>query len=147
MAKWEINPWVEFQNMRDEILRFLEDKRDLISTSSVHVLWKPKADVYETLDALVIEVELPGISEEKIELEVKGREVRIYGERRLEKDVQGTEYHLLERSYGPFARKFILPDYVNVSQSRARFKNGVLIVTFPKLQQSAQPIKITVNEE
>jgi len=147
MAKWEINPWVEFQNMRDEILRFLEDKKDIVSTSLVHVLWKPKADVYETLDALVIEVELPGVTEKKIGLEVKGREVRIYGERRLEKDVQGTEYHLLERSYGPFARKFLLPDYVDVNQSSAKFKNGVLVIAFPKIKQSAQPIKIVVTEE
>ncbi|KUJ96753.1 MAG: hypothetical protein PWR24_1457 [Desulfonauticus sp.] len=148
MAKLILNPWLELQDMRDEILKLMEAIEDVPSKQKerdIYGVWKPVADVYEVEDGFVIEIEVPGISEDKINLELKGSELRIYGERRLEKDVSGSEYHLLERSYGPFVRKFTLPDYVEKDKISARLKDGVLVITLPKKKDLQRNIKIEVK--
>lgn len=148
MAKFILNPWLELQDMRDEILKLmeaLEDSPSKTKEKDIYAVWKPVADVYEVEEALIIEVELPGIAEEKVSLELKGSELRVYGERRLEKDASGSEYHLLERSYGPFARKFKLPDYVEKEGIKAKLKNGILTIFLPKRKSLQRNIQIEVK--
>ncbi|SDN58400.1 HSP20 family protein [Desulfonauticus submarinus] len=146
MAKLVLNPWLEIQNMRDEILRLMDEVESKGEEKSECALWKPKTDIYETEEFFVLEIELPGIAEEKIEVEIKGRELRIYGERRLEKDVCGSEYHLLERSYGPFARKFIVPEYVDTREISAKLQKGILVISLLKKKHISKNIKINIEE-
>ena len=78
------------------------------SADGVYV-WQPQADVFESAEELTIQVELAGLSLDDVVLESKGQELLVYGERRFVKDVDGPAYHTLERSFGPFARRFVLP--------------------------------------
>lgn len=97
--------------------------------------WQPSCDMVETEDAIIVEIELPGMQREDVYVEVQGNTLRIAGERRLTTERQGRNFHYLERHYGHFERQLPLPSSVDRSAIRADFNNGVLTVTLPKLKQ------------
>ena len=94
--------------------------------------WQPCCDMAETDDAIVIEVELPGVQRKDVRVEVEGDMLRISGERRVEVQRRGRYYHRTERHYGSFQRQLRLPHSVDRTAIQARFQAGVLIITLPK---------------
>jgi len=103
------------------------------AVSSKAYFWAPAADVLETAEAFVITVELPGVEREDVAVEVKSRTLWVYGERRFQTFPEGEGvYHSLERSYGPFARRFALPKGVDRGAVKAVFRNGLLEISLPK---------------
>jgi HSP20 family protein len=150
MAKFTRNPWLEIQAMKDEIGKMMdetphdESSHCLLRERQAH--YKPVADVYETREAYVIQVELAGMQRDAVNIEVLGRELVIYGERRHEKDVGGSAYHVLERSYGPFARRFDLPEAADTSAIKATMQQGILSVTVPKKDKKAVGRRIEILE-
>ena len=94
--------------------------------------WRPDADVYETGSALVMEVELPGLSQEAIEIRVDSDELVVEGERNLEREGREDQFHRVERAYGKFSRRFRLPSTVDRDRIEATYRHGVLTVTLPK---------------
>jgi HSP20 family protein len=68
----------------------------------------------------------------------------IQGQRKQEKEEQGTKYHRIERSYGSFARTFSLPDVIEADKVKAEFKDGVLNLHLPK-SEKAKPKAIEVK--
>lgn len=98
--------------------------------------WVPLADVYDKPEGYLVEVELPGLARADIDIQVKGRELVVRGERHPAGG-HSAEFHRLERRYGPFARAFrfdvdIDPDAVN-----AEIKDGLLRLTVPKKKPRA----------
>lgn len=87
--------------------------------------WAPLADVYETADAFVILAELPGVSEDDVEITVEGDELRLRGERHLP-GPRPESFERLERSYGSFARSFRFAQDVDPDRVRAEFQDGLL---------------------
>ncbi len=143
-----LNPWTEIQNMRREIDRIMDETSDWGAAHpgrGEHALWSPVADMYETQGYIIIEMELPGVDQEKVSLENKGDQLIVYGEKRREKDATGSAYQMLERSYGPFSRKFNLPKNVDADSIRAVLKNGVLSITVPKKEMPQQSVQITIE--
>lgn len=94
--------------------------------------WQPRCDMCETDDAIVIEVELPGVQRKDVHVEVEGDVLRITGERRTETQRRNRHYHRTERQYGRFERLLQLPHSVDRTAIQARFQAGVLIITLPK---------------
>jgi HSP20 family protein len=106
--------------------------------------WIPPMDLVETEGEFVLRADLPGMSEEDLEIEVKDSLLTIAGERRSEHDEKGTEgYHRVERAFGSFSRSLSLPDGVAADQVSANFDNGVLEVRIPKPEErKPQQVKI-----
>ena len=96
--------------------------------------WQPRCDMVETDEAIVVDVELPGVKHEDVRLEVQGDVLRITGERRAMTQRQGRNYHYLEQQYGHFERQLRLPRSVDRDAIRAEFDNGILSITLPKLR-------------
>ncbi len=92
----------------------------------------PATDVYETEDAVKIEVEVPGMSKDDIKITVEDNILRIHGQKKLEREEKGKSYYVVERSHGSFERAFRLPEYVEPEKITAKFENGVLTITLPK---------------
>lgn len=94
----------------------------------------PHIDMRETDDAIEIDVELPGVSEDDVDVELSDNMLTIRGEKRVEKKDEDKKggYHYLERAYGSFARSVPLPFDVDPDKVNASFKNGVLKLTLPK---------------
>ena len=95
--------------------------------------WTPLADVYETAEGFVVQLEVPGIAEEDIEIHVDGDSMVVRGQRQPASRTRPDSFHRMERSYGAFSRSFQFPEDVDPDRVAARFKDGLLRVDVPKL--------------
>ena len=111
--------------------------------------WTPAVDIKESDNDIRIDLELPGLRPEDVEITAENGLLTIRGEKRSErKEGDDGRYHVVERSYGTFMRTFTLPQGVDESQIQAEFNDGVLSIRIPK---SALPqprrIQIAGNQE
>jgi len=104
--------------------------------------WAPVA-MWEDDDQIHIEVELPGVSEQDIEVMVHNGKLFIRGERKAE---EGRRYLVNGRSFGQFEQTVTLPEAVNAEGVKATLINGVLGIDLPKSPE-AKPRKITLKTE
>jgi HSP20 family protein len=105
----------------------------------------PASDVTETDTAWRVTAELPGMTEKDVELALSGDTLTITGEKRQESTRKEASTTLCERSYGAFARSFLLPEGIDREKIDARFDKGVLTVTLPKTpaaQQQTRKIEV-----
>ncbi len=94
--------------------------------------FSPPSDASSRDDAYVIEVELPGVKEEDITVEVHGDIMTLSGEKRSARDEKTDTYIFSERTYGAFRRSFRLPPDVDDAAIEAHTEDGILRVTLPK---------------
>ncbi|ADD67836.1 heat shock protein Hsp20 [Denitrovibrio acetiphilus DSM 12809] len=107
---------------------------------------KPTLDLGETQDDYKISVEVPGVEEKDISIELVDNSLVISGEKKNESKTREENYHRVERSYGSFRRVLTLPENADQNSIRAEFKNGVLKVSIPKKQISGSIVKkIAIN--
>jgi len=106
--------------------------------------WVPAVDIFETNEAIVIKAELPGITSQDISVEVKDNTLTLKGEKKFEKEVKEENYHRVERSYGSFQRAFTLPGTIHQEKVKAKFKDGILEITLPKVEE-AKPKQVKVE--
>jgi HSP20 family protein len=104
--------------------------------------WTPLADLTETDDAYLVEIELPGVDREDLTVEIAGAELRVSGQI-VEKEKIGWLRHRTRR-LGQFAYHTLLPGEVDTEHISANLADGVLTVRVPKTE-AAKPRKITVN--
>ena len=108
--------------------------------------WSPTLDVSETKNDLVVKAEIPGIDPKDIDISLANEMLTIKGEKKQEKEEKEENYHLIERSYGSFARTIRLPREVQSDKISASYKNGILKVTLPKSEEAKKKeIKIKVE--
>ena len=107
--------------------------------------WLPALDVQENKDSFTIQVELPGLKREDIEVSLEDGALTISGERKTETPAEGTEVHRQERFYGKFSRVLTLPTTVSADKVKAQYKDGILTVTLAKAEE-AKPKQIIVSE-
>jgi HSP20 family protein len=107
--------------------------------------WTPAVDIKETDSDIRIDLELPGLKPEDVEVTAENGLLTIRGEKRSERK-EGDEgrYHVIERSYGTFMRTFTLPQGVDENQIQADFNDGVLSIRIPKAALP-QPRRIQVS--
>jgi HSP20 family protein len=105
-------------------------------------IWTPSVDIYETGDEIVIDVELAEIDADDLVVDVERDVLTIKGERPLSKEAKPEQYHLVERSYGPFSRSFTLPESVDPAGIKGNYRNGILTLKLPK----RAPKRIAVDQ-
>lgn len=108
------------------------------------VNFTPSVNVSETESGYEVAVELPGMKPEEVKVEWKDGRLWISGEKKEESEEQGKTFHRIERHYGEFRRTIPLPTEVAEEAVEAKFENGVLKVTVPKVEQ-AKPRRIPVK--
>jgi HSP20 family protein len=97
--------------------------------------WAPPVDLCETADAIVVCVELPGLTAEQIKIGATNTQLRIWGEKKRRVVRNKILSHLCsERSYGRFSRIVPLRWTVNVQNATAEVANGMLVVSLPKIE-------------
>jgi HSP20 family protein len=105
--------------------------------------WMPAMDVVETDDQFVLRADLPGMSEEDVNIEVEDRVLTVSGERKATHEVAKDGFHRVERAFGTFSRSLTLPEGINPEAVEASFDRGVLEVRIPKPEQP-KPRKISI---
>ena len=93
--------------------------------------WTPPVDILETGDSYVVMAELPGLTRDDLQIQVRDGRLTISGARR-ERQEACEQYHQIERGHGSFSRTFQLPLPVDTERISADLHDGVLTVTCPK---------------
>lgn len=145
MALVSVDPSVEVDSLQSEVNRifdsFFGGGRQGNGRSR---RWLPAMDLAETEDELILSADLPGMSEDDIEIEIKDRTLTISGERSASSEAQDRGYHRVERSFGRFSRSLNLPAGIEADRIAANFDRGVLEVKIPKPEER-KPHKISIG--
>ena len=135
------------KSFKDKMSDLLEDMWDKIGQHH-HGLYatpgkmgKPDADLSESDDVLTYQLELPGMSEEDIDVEISEGMLSVRGEKRDESEEKGDNYIFTERRYGSFERRFLVPENVDAKDVKASFDKGVLKITVPYRGDADRPAK------
>jgi len=108
--------------------------------------WSPPVDIYETASNVVLKAEIPGMSQEDIDIKIEDNTMVLKGERKFEKESSDETYYRIERSYGTFVRSFTLPNSVDQGGVRASYELGVLKIVMPKKEEKKpKSIKVQVG--
>ena len=113
-----------FNNFQDE------------KTSSLSDDFSPTINTREGEYAYHIEVDLPGVKKEDINIQVEDNILVVSGERKVKKEMKEENYYKIESSFGSFSRSFSLPEEVDVENIHAENEDGVLEVIVPKLESA-----------
>ena len=104
----------------------------------------PPVDVYEDAHQLVLKLEVPGIRQEALDVQVENQTLTVKGERKFEKDEKEENFHRIERRYGSFVRSFTLPQTVDAGSVKANYEHGVLTIALAK-KEAAKPKQVKVE--
>ncbi|HWP42911.1 MAG TPA: Hsp20/alpha crystallin family protein [Blastocatellia bacterium] len=137
-----------FRSLQQRMNRLFEETFGPLAIPGEETLsmtaWTPRCDVFETDNEIVIKAELPGVKKQDVKVNIENNMLTIQGERKFEEETKKENYYRIERSYGQFMRSFMLPPYVDAGKISAEFKDGVLRVSLPKLEE-AKPKAIEVK--
>ena len=107
--------------------------------------WKPRTDVYETDEELIVHMDIAGMRAEGFNVELNDGILRIAGERPAQREGK-RHYHAMEVQIGPFERRFRLPVVVDPASIRATYEHGFLEVRLakqPPRTSGAQSVRVT----
>jgi HSP20 family protein len=105
----------------------------------------PYVNLVETENELEVTVDLPGLKAEEVKVELREGHLFVSGERKEEMEEEGKTFHRRERRYGAFRRVILLPTPVKEEKVEAEFREGVLRVKFPKIEE-VKPKHIEVKK-
>ena len=141
-----VNPSREFEDLYDRMGQLLNLAFGDMPFGQMQVMnapWVPLADVSETDDAYTVEVELPGVRKDQVNVELSDRELVISGEI-PEPEEEGGQRRRRSRRTGRFEFRTVLPGEVNPDGVSAALSDGVLSVKIPKAEE-AKPRRIEVS--
>ena len=130
-----------FATMQKAIQRTLEDFVSAPAATPAAAM-SVRVDVKEDSKGYVVTADLPGLSESEVEVTFDDGLLTIRGEKKVERDEKKDTWHIVERSYGSFARQLALPSGVDADKIEAKFDKGVLQIALPK-----QPVEQTAAKK
>jgi len=116
------------------------DGNDLMSTAS----FAPPVDIYEDEHKIVLKLEVPGMKENELDIQLENNVLTVKGERKFEKEEKEENFHRIERRYGSFYRSFTVPSTINPESVKASYDAGVLRLELEK-RAEAKPKQIKVE--
>lgn len=141
LTRW--NPLAELDQLQQRLNRGFFDPVSPVAREDSFADFVPPIDVHETDAEFVITADLPDVKKSDVKVQVQDGMLSIEGERHREKEEKGKRYHKIERDYGRFVRRLVLPTDVDAAKVKAEFKDGVLRVLLPKTPE-ARPKQIDV---
>lgn len=105
---------------------------DIFSPLTASGELKPQVDIGATDNEYSITVEVPGVDQQDVKVEVSNNTMTIRGEKKHEKEEKDKNYYRVERSYGSFQRVLSLPEDANQEDVKATFNNGILTIRMPR---------------
>ena len=123
--------WNPFREMDDLLSRF---QRGGVPTRTRSELesWAPVVDIVESEKEYTVKAELPGVNKDDVRISLENGILTLSGERKSEHEEKDKKTHRIERSYGSYARSFVLPDDVQEEKITAESKDGVLSIHLPR---------------
>lgn len=139
LIHWE--PARELSSLQTEMNRLFSSFLDGTPDAGAPASWVPRLDVAENDEAYLVAIDLPGMRQEEIAIELQDRVLTISGERR---PLDADRLSRCERPSGAFRRTLTLPDGVDPDAVQASFADGVLAVQIPK-PESRKPRRVHIQ--
>jgi HSP20 family protein len=148
MAITRYEPWSVISQLQQDINRVFGNLNDGDSSSAT-AQWQPAVDIREYSDRFQLLLDVPGVDPKDVEITLDNGVLTVSGNRHEEKTVETNtseppQQQRVERPWGQFHRRFILPDTVDAENVNASGRLGVLEIVIPK-QPKAQPRRIAVK--
>jgi HSP20 family protein len=138
LAVWD--PITELRKIEDTMSRLWRHSRP---DGDITEAWSIPLDVMEDGDNIVVRASMPGIPPDKIKVQVENNVLTVRGEEEQETERREGRYLMRERRFGSFYRALRLPENVDTDHATTVYENGVLTVTFPKMQtRNAKQLKV-----
>jgi HSP20 family protein len=137
MSVVRYEPWSLINRLRRELDQTFE-------TGAHDASWTPAVDIHEEPKQFVVRADLPGVTPKDIEITAEKGVLSLRGSRNFEQKTDDGHYSRIERVSGKFVRTFTLPENVATDQINAKFKDGVLELTIPKIAKP-EPRRIEVQ--
>ena len=108
---------------------------------------EPPTDVYHNDSEIVVLIEVAGMREEEVEIQLEGRRMTVRGEKRDRRAHQpGRVYNAMEIQYGPFERTILLPADADHERVTVKYDDGLLQITFPKKSvETHRKVRVVVH--
>lgn len=104
----------------------------------------PAVDVYEDAQGLMLQLEVPGVKQEDIDIRLENQTLTVKGERKVHAEAKQENFHRIERRFGSFARTFTLPATIDTEAITASYEAGVLTVSLAK-KAEAKPRQVKIE--
>lgn len=142
ITRWD--PFREVTTLQSRLNSLFQDFNrgsdgDLVSTAS----FVPPVDIYEDEHKIVLKLEVPGMKQEDLDVQLENNSLTVRGERKFESEEKEENFHRIERRYGSFYRAFTIPNTVNPDSVKADYDAGVLKIQLEK-RAEAKPKQIKV---
>ncbi|NQW26584.1 MAG: Hsp20/alpha crystallin family protein [Flammeovirgaceae bacterium] len=126
--------------------RFVDQffKESFFKTDAPHA-FTPEVDIAETDEAFEIQLLLPGIPKDQINIDIEKDQLTVSGERKIQIQNEGKKFKNIESNFGAFSRSFYLPDLVNVDKIVAKQADGILTIHLPKDEKKMIKKTVQVN--
>jgi HSP20 family protein len=144
ITRWD--PYREVLTLQNRLNSLFQDygrghgENDSVSTAA----FVPLVDVYEDEHKIVLKLEVPGLKQEDLNIQIENNSLTVKGERKFEKEEKEENFHRIERRYGSFFRSFTVPNTVNSEAVKASYDAGVLRIELEK-RAEAKPKQIKVQ--
>lgn len=142
----QITPWSPFgddpfKNFEKQFENFFKDMMPTVPTNLVHA---PSLNMYQKKNDLMIDIAMPGIDPDKVQVEIDENNVMtIKGSSKKKTEIDDKDYYRKEIRSGTFFRRVQLPSQVKGEKAKAEYEDGVLTVSVPMTtQKKAQTIKV-----
>ncbi len=142
-----VNPSREFEDIYDRMRQLMSLAfGDLAFTPALAAAWTPLADISETDDAYLVEVELPGVNKDQVNVDVNDRELVITGEiaEPQEEEEEGRRRRRRAHRTGCFEFRTTLPADIDPQGVSASLSDGILTVRVPK-SEAAKPRHVEIS--
>ncbi len=137
-------PWSVSDLMQRDFRRLNTRRFPQHDNAGPAVDWIPAVDIVEQKDGFLLRADVPGVVAEDIDVSMEDGILTVSGERAADTHDDTDGVRRFERKTGRFSRRFSLPDTANAEGIAAKYANGILELSIPKLPQ-VQPRRITVE--
>jgi HSP20 family protein len=130
-----LSSFVELVHLQSEMNKLFEALQTIQdSDRQPETGFTPPYDIFETPEAVLVEVDLPGVTPESLQVTVHGAFITIEGQRERNSCEGVVAYHLMERDRGAFVRRLRVEGAVNTHKGTATYRRGVLVLKFPRVE-------------
>lgn len=142
ITRWD--PFREVATLQNRLNSLFQEYNRAEGESVSTAAFIPPVDIYEDEHKIVLKLEVPGMKQEDLDIQLENNTLTVRGERKFEQEEKQENFHRIERRYGSFFRSFTVPNTVNTEDVKADYDAGVLSIQLAK-KAEAKPKQIKVQ--